>query len=65
MSPSDDITKEEKYKDAGVFHEIAIKNGGDVDIKMFFSENKDQPYQSIKINQDTAVCNNQTLPDQE
>lgn len=63
-SPSENISKKEKYKDKGVFNQISIKDE-QIDIEMFFSENKDQPYQSIKINQDTAVCNNRTLPVQE
>ena len=63
ISPSDKIEKAEKYKDKGVFHEIRI-DGEQIDIEMFFSEGKEEPYQSIKINQETAVCNNSTLPSQ-
>ncbi|MDD3608009.1 MAG: metallophosphoesterase [Candidatus Moranbacteria bacterium] len=58
------LKKEQQYKDKGVFHQITLKDN-DIKIEMFFSENRDEPYQSIIFNQETAVCNNSTLPEQD
>jgi hypothetical protein len=58
------LEKENQYKDKGVFHQITINEEGKIDIEMFFSEDRESPYQSIKINQETAVCNNSNLPQQ-
>jgi hypothetical protein len=57
------LPEEEAYKDMGVFHQIQLKDK-DIKIEMFFSEGRDKPYQSIIINQETAICNNKTLPPQ-
>lgn len=55
---------ESQYKDRGVFHQVTIDKN-DIEVEMFFSEGEKEPYQSIKINQDTAVCNNGSLPPQD
>jgi predicted MPP superfamily phosphohydrolase len=55
---------EHQFKDKGIFHQITIA-GDEIDVDMFYSEGEKDPYQKIKINQQTAVCNNETLPSQE
>ena len=56
------LKKEDQYKDKGTFYEVTIDENDEIKIEMFFSENREEPYQSIEISQDSIVCNNDTLP---
>ncbi|MDD3607881.1 MAG: hypothetical protein PHQ20_03770, partial [Candidatus Moranbacteria bacterium] len=58
------LSEEHQYKDRGIFHQVTIDDDG-VKIEMFYAEGKKDPYTSIIINQETAVCNNSTLPEQD
>jgi len=58
------LGKEDQYKDKGVFHQVVVTDD-EIKIEMFFSEGEKEPYRSIKFNQDTAVCNNSSLPPQD
>lgn len=58
------LKEDHQYKDKGVFHQITL-NGDEVNIEMFFSEGEKEPYRSIEVNQDTAICNNSSLPPQD
>jgi len=59
------LNKEDQYKDKGNFYQVTINKDDEIKIEMFFSDGKEDDYQSIKINQDTVVCNNKTLPFQD
>jgi Icc-related predicted phosphoesterase len=57
---NENLSDEHQYKDKGVFHQIALRDD-EIEIEMFFSEGKDDPYQSMMITEKTAVCSNKSL----
>jgi predicted MPP superfamily phosphohydrolase len=59
------LNKEDQYKDNGNFYQVTINKDNEIKIEMFFSDGREADYQSIEINQETVVCNNNSLPIQD
>ncbi|MCK5081091.1 MAG: metallophosphoesterase [Candidatus Moranbacteria bacterium] len=55
------LLSEDDYKDKGVFHEITITENGEVIVKMFFKDKEDEEYNTLIVNSETAICNNQSI----
>ncbi len=58
------LPKEQRFKDQGAFYQV-ILDEKEADVEMFYSDGRDTEYKSMEINQDTAYCNNDALPEQE
>ncbi len=51
------LEKAERFKDAGVFSELTIND--QVEVKVYYTDGeKNGPYKSMVLDQETAICNN-------
>lgn len=55
-----ELEKSQQYKEGGVFSEIELK-GNELSIKTFYNQGKNSKYDSMQLNQQTAICNNNSL----
>ena len=55
------LLEEDDYKDKGVFYEITINEQGKPEVKMFYKDRGVIEYETLIVNSDTALCNNQSI----
>jgi len=49
------------YKDKGVFHEVTVTEEGELKVEMFFKDKEAEEYNTSMVNNETAVCNEQSI----
>lgn len=59
------LLKADDYKDQGVFYQILIDESQEVLVKMFYKDKEAQEYQTLIVNQETAICNNESIKNPE
>ena len=55
------LLEEDYYKDKGVIYEIVVNNQGDPEVKMFYRDKEATEYETLIIDNKTAICNNESI----
>ncbi len=59
------LLKKDQYKDQGIFYQILVNENKEILVKMFYKNKDDQEYQTLIVNRETAVCNNESIKNPE
>jgi predicted MPP superfamily phosphohydrolase len=59
------LLEKDGFKDQGSFYQITVNKEQKLEIKMFHKDQEALEYQSLVVNQETAVCNNQSIKNPE
>jgi 3',5'-cyclic AMP phosphodiesterase CpdA len=62
---NDRLLKKDDYKDQGVFYQILVDENQEVLVKMFYKDKEAQDYQTLIVNQETAICNSESINNRE
>ena len=57
------LLSKDDYKDKGVFYEITIMENDKMKVEMFFKDKDSIEYNTLMVNGETAVCNEQSIQD--
>ena len=54
------LPEDHRFKDEGAFYQITV-DGKNVKVEMFHREDRNKPYGSMLVNQESTICNNKLL----
>jgi hypothetical protein len=57
--------EEDAFKDQGSFYQITVDEDQKLEVRMFYKDKEALKYNSFVVNQETAICNNESIQNPE